>query len=202
MNTDLIRKGYNRIAPQYARKRETLRSGKYLTKFLQLLPAQSLVLDIGCGDGVPVDSTLIKHDHLVIGIDTSSEQIALAKRNCPTGDFQIMDMQTLAPHQYSVDAVVSFYAIFHIPRENHLELLKTINTFLPIEGYLLITLGDQDFEGFHELLGTQMWSSHYGAKQNAELVEAAGFEILLNELDRSGGERHQYILAQKKLNLS
>lgn len=36
-----------------------------------------------------------------------------------------------------MDAVVSFYTIFHIPRDKHQKLLKTIISFLPRNGLLL-----------------------------------------------------------------
>lgn len=197
MNTELIKKGYNQIAQKYQNERNMLRSGKYLQKFLQLLSPQSYILDLGCGSGDPIDKELIKQDHLVIGLDISPVQIGLAKKNCPTGSFYIRDIQTLQENEFTVDAVVSFYAFFHIPREKHLKLLQTVNSFLPIGGLVLLTMGDTDFEGYHKLYGVHMWSSQYNPQKNAQIVVDAGFEIISNTIDSSGKEKHQILLCRK-----
>jgi len=197
MHTKLIKTSYNQVAAAYNRNRQELKSTKYLNKLLTLLPPQSSVLDLGCGAGIPVDTTLTAKGHLVTGLDISKTQISLARKNCPRGDFQLKDISSLKPRQYAVAAVVSFYAIFHIPREKHSQLLQTINSFLPIGGYLLLTMGDRNFEGFHNFFGVTMWSSHYHPTTNTKLVQTTGFKILLDELDTSGRENHQIILAQK-----
>lgn len=201
MNTDLIKKGYNQIAGAYQNERDLLKSGKHLQKFLQLIKPQSYILDLGCGSGDPIDIELIKQEHLVVGLDISPVQIEHAKKNCPTGSFSVRDIQTLLPKEFEADCVVSFYTFFHIAREKHLELLKTVNTFLPIDGLFLLTMGDIDFEGFHELYGTKMWSSQYGPQKNAQLLTEAGFEILINTIDTSGREKHQILLCKKIKNL-
>ncbi|EKD80314.1 MAG: methyltransferase type 11 [uncultured bacterium] len=107
------------------------------------------------------------------------------------------DIQNLQIGEYRVGAVISFYTFFHIPKTNQGELLKTIATFLPKGGILLVTMGDLPFEGVHTLYGAKMWVSQYGTAKNREMVESAGFGVILDEIDGSGGERHQIILAKK-----
>lgn len=131
-------------------------------------------------------------------MDISENMIQLAKRNVPEAEYKVKDMSQLEKGEYQVDAVVSFYAIFHTPRETHQELLHKINSFLPKGGYILITMGADEWEGTEENFhGSQMYWSHFGIEKNKELVEEAGFEILVNEL-ASGKERHQVILARKR----
>jgi hypothetical protein len=43
-----------------------------------------------------------------------------------------------------------------------------------------------------------MFWSHFGREKNREIIENAGFEILLDEIDTSNAEKHQVILATKK----
>ncbi len=198
MQNDLVRQGYNQVAQTYLARRDRLKSGKYVQKLLKLLPKKSIVLDLGCGAGVPVDDLLIKAGHEVIGIDISEEQIKLARANCPRGQYLVGDIQNLVEREYQVQAIVSFYTIFHVSRTKQGEVLKTLASFLPHDGLLLLTMGDRAFEGTHQLYDTTMWSSQYGTRENTALVEAAGFAILLNETDTSGGERHQVILAKKQ----
>ncbi len=188
---------YDEIAGVYLANRNKLKSGKYVQQLLKYLPKNSRVLDLGCGAGVPVDNLLLKAGHRVIGMDISSEQIELAKNNCCEGEYLVGDIQDLRESEYRVDGVVSFYSIFHVPRTKQSELLKKVASFLPKGGMLLITMGDREFEGEHMLYGEKMWSSQYGTVKNHKIVESAGFKIIIDEMDNSGGERHQIILAQK-----
>lgn len=197
MKDNLVRDGYDKIAQVYLQNRDRLKSGKYVSQLLKYLPKQSTVLDLGCGAGVPVDDILLKAGHDVVGIDISSEQIKLARKNCPRGQFLVGDISKLSQSEYEVEAVISFYTIFHTPREGQGKLLKTIASYLKKNGLLLITMGDREFEGEHELHGTKMWSSQFGTAKNRSLVASAGFKIITDELDNSGGERHQIILAEK-----
>ncbi|HLW02708.1 MAG TPA: class I SAM-dependent methyltransferase [Ktedonobacterales bacterium] len=198
MPSDFVKVGYNKAAEDYAAKRDQFNNLKYLEKLDALLRPQSSILDIGCGAGKPVDSYLISKGHYVTGLDISDKMIELAKRNVPSGQFKVEDMSELKPGEYQIDAVVSFYAIFHTSRETHQELFKKINSFLPVGGLLLITMGSSDWEGreqnFH---GTEMFWSHFNHKKNRQLVESAGFTILLDEIDETGSERHQIILGKK-----
>ena len=197
MNKDLIRKSYNQAAAAYARDRKSWRSNKYLQKLIDLLPKGAEILDLGCGDGIPVAELLIKKGFLLTGVDISEVQIQRARKNCPRASFICQDMSSLEEGDFRVDAVVAFYSIFHLLKEEHLSFLKKINSFLEPGGKILITMGDNDFEGFHDFYGVKMWSSHYGMTKNREVLKEAGFEILFEDLDRRANERRQIILARK-----
>ena len=58
-------------------------------------------------------------------------------------------------------------------------------------------MGASEWEGrepdFH---GVEMFWSHYGPERNHVMLEAAGFSIVADEIDASGGERHQMLLGR------
>lgn len=198
MNKNLVKNSYNQIAEKYLQDRDQFKNIKYLEKFISLLKTGSKILDIGCGAGKPVDEYLVKKGFKVIGIDISEKQIELARQNVPKATFKVKNMSLLKHGEYNVETVVSFYTIFHLPRENHLKLFKIINSFLPKNGLMLISMGSSEWEGteddFH---GAKMFWSHYGVRKNREIFKEAGFKILLDEIDNSGGEKHQMIIARK-----
>lgn len=198
MQTLLVKEGYDKIARAYLASRDRLKSSKYIYQLIKYLPKHSTILDLGCGAGVPVDDILIKAGHDVLGIDISIEQIKLARTNCPTGSYIAYDIANLTTGEYDVDAVVCFYTLFHLPRNEHKKLLAVIHSFIKKDGMLLITMGDREFEGNHNMYDVKMWSSQFGTSKNHKIIAEAGFEILLDEIDNSGGERHQIILARKK----
>jgi len=194
----LVKEGYNQCAKDYASKRDLFKNQKYLEDLASELSIGASVLDIGCGSGIPIDKFFLSKGFKVTGIDISDEMIKLAQKNLPDGDFFVKDMTEIDFPENSFDAVVSFYAIFHIPREGHLSLLEKIRSLLRENGYLLITMGSSDWEGtednFH---GAKMFWSHYDKDKNIRLVKRAGFRILSWVIDTSGGERHLVVLAKK-----
>lgn len=199
MSNDFVKTQYNKLAENYLAGRDQFKNDIYLEKLNEVLSPKSHILDVGCGAGVPIDQYFIQKGHQVTGIDISEKQIELAKNNVPQAEYKVEDMSDLTFGEYTVDAVVSFYAIFHTKRESHQEILKKIASFLKKDGYLLITMGASEWEGKEKnFFGGEMEWSHYGKDQNITLVENAGFEIILSEIDTSGGENHLVILAKKK----
>jgi cyclopropane fatty-acyl-phospholipid synthase-like methyltransferase len=155
------------------------------------------VLDIGCGSGIPVARFLVNHGFEVTGIDVSPKQIELARTNVPEARFEIRDMRGLSRAEYPSDGLVALYSIFHIDRRQHGRLLRTLHTLLRDGGPLLVTMGASDWQGTEsDFFGAEMSWSHYGPARNREMVENAGFAVLLDEIDLSGGERHQVLLAR------
>jgi len=198
MYKSLVKDGYNKATKDYLSNRDQFKNIKYLEKLTKLLKPNSKILDLGCGAGKPIDKFFIEKDHRIIGIDISEKQIELAQKNVSKAKFEVKDISDLKKNEYQVDAVVSFYTIFHLKRETHADIFKKINSFLPNGGLILISMGSTEWEGteddFH---GVKMFWSHYDNKKNREIIENAGFKNLLDEIDTSGGEKHQIIMAKK-----
>jgi len=198
MHNELVRQGYEQAAERYLAQRDQFASTPFLDLLAERLKPGATVMDVGCGAGVPVDSYLVEHGYRVIGLDVSEKQIALARTLVPQATYQVRDMSTLERNEYQVDALVSFYAVFHTKRETHLETFRIFHSFLPDGGLMLVTMGTSGSEGTEEdFHGVRMYWSQYDRATNAALIEEAGFTILWDVVDASGDERHQIILAQK-----
>lgn len=197
MKNNLVKDGYDRMADIYLANRDRLKTAKYVQSFLKYLKKNSSILDLGCGAGIPIDDILMKAGHSVIGLDISSKQIQLAKKYCRNGEYSVRDISQLKLNEYFVQGIVCMYTMFHLPRTKHLEMLQIFASYLPKGGMMLISMGDREFEGDHQMHGESMWSSQYGTAMNTSLVKKAGFEIILDTIDNAGGERHQIFIAQK-----
>jgi SAM-dependent methyltransferase len=184
IDASLIRSGYNQVAGQYADRRDQASSVPYLESLNKRLPQNSVALDVGCGAGLPVDRWLIDHGHQVIGLDVSTEMLRLARRNVPQARYELRDVAGLSASEYSVDAIVSFFALFHIDRSLHDHVLRRLRTCLEVGGLLLITTGRDDWEGEEEFLGVQMAWSHFDLATNEKLIEGAGFKIIDTDVHR------------------
>ena len=201
LDTDSVRTGYDRIAAEYAETRDLDSSLPFLHRLDAELARASLVLDLGCGAGLPVDRWLIDRGHRIIGLDISDAMLDLARRKVPEGDYRQRDMATLADGEFSVDAVVSFFAMFHVDRRRHRELLRRFRSFLPHGGLLLVTTGRSDWEGEEDFLGVRMHWSHFDRAANRRLIVESGFAILFEDLHAGNAvvdqtTRHPVFLAR------
>ncbi|MGM5481702.1 MAG: class I SAM-dependent methyltransferase [Nanobdellota archaeon] len=161
------------------------------------VPENSRILDLGCGVGLPYDKVLSQKGYEVTGIDISEKHIRLAKKNVPEATF-IRDDFFSSGVSGSFDAIVSFYAIFHIPREEHAKLLKHMHSLLKDNGHILITLAttSMDCDKNPDFVGAPMAWSSYSVEENKRMIENAGFNILVSVEDYRD-ENHLWILASK-----
>jgi cyclopropane fatty-acyl-phospholipid synthase-like methyltransferase len=165
------------------------------------LPDGAHVLELGCGAGVH-DTKELATRFRVTGVDISPEQIRRARNAVPHADFRVADFTALELEPASYDAVASFYAFNHVPRERLADLLTDVRSWLVPGGYLLTAFGAGDTEGWTgQWLGTTMYFSSFPPETNSRLVDEAGFERLLDEvvtlLEPEGPATFQWVLAQR-----
>jgi ubiquinone/menaquinone biosynthesis C-methylase UbiE len=200
----VVEQGYDQVAHEYARlegESEWPRM-QWLGKVLNRLEPGSSVLDLGCGSGDPADVEISK-EHTVTGVDISQAQINLARRNVPTGHFVHGDAGSVEFPPSSFDAVVSFYTLEHVPREQHKTVLGRICKWLRVGGLLLISMEAGDYDDvMGEWLGVSMFISCYDPETMKQMVTEAGFELLETAIETQleGGNEVPYLwlLGQKR----
>lgn len=183
----IVADGYDRIAETYNEWVSGVRTeerARYTTALFERVPSGSEVLELGCGIGLTTTRHLAER-YSVTAVDLSPRQVELARENVPSARFLHGDMTQLSFPPESFDAVVAFYSIIHVPREEHPGLLHNIALWLRPGGLLIATLGAQATEyGFEEnWLGASMYWSSYDSDTNRRLVEDAGLEIVSAELE-------------------
>ncbi len=180
-----VARGYDCIAERYAAwAGETWEGGRarFGGLLFERLPPGAAVLDLGCGTGVPVARKLATR-FAVTGVDLSARSIEIARRNVPTATFLHADMSSLDFPAERFDAVVAFYSIIHLPREEHPALLRAIAAWLRPGGLFVAAMGANATDAGYEddWLGGPMYWSHYGSATNRRLIEAAGLRLLSAE---------------------
>lgn len=197
-----VREGYNAMADRYLAERQR-DSGdvRLLSELIERLPANAKVLDAGCGAGIPV-SLMLSERFKVTGVDFSEAQIELAKRNIPHARFLCEDMTQLDFPDSTFDGITSYYAIIHIPREEHQALLANFHRMLKPGGFALLCLGAEhlidDIE--EDFYGARMYWSHYDRETYLGLLKELGFQVIWSRLvadESCEGAKHLFVLAQK-----
>ena len=150
-----------------------------LPSWPRFCPAESDVLDLGCGAGVPVARALAQRYRLT-GIDISKAQVDRARINVPSARFVQADMTTAGFPAGAFDAVVALFSIIHVPRDEHAELLRRIGGWIRPGGYLLANMASSDDPGTIEddWLGVPMFFSGFDASTNRRLLQEAGFDTI------------------------
>ncbi len=178
----IVAEGYDRIAEQYTAWAASVRVRErdhYTNVLLDSLPTGATVLELGCGAGVPTTRRLAERC-AVTAIDLSARQIALARRNVPAATFIQADMTGLDFPPGAFEAVCAFYALGHVPRDEHAALLRQIARWLRPGGLLVASFSNGGSAGEIEddWLGAPMYFSGYDGKTNRRLVRDAGFAIV------------------------
>ncbi|MFC9861166.1 MULTISPECIES: class I SAM-dependent methyltransferase [unclassified Streptomyces] len=191
---DLVRRGYDALSLRYdlAYSAET-KYQPWISELCGRLPAGGTVLDLGCGSGVPVVRDLTAAGYRVTGVDISGEQIRRARESVPQAEFVRADATAVEFGPASFDAVVSLYALIHIPLQEQLPLLEKIAGWLRPGGWFLGTTGHRAWTGVDEDWlggGTPMWWSHADAATNRSWITQAGLTVEREEFVPEGDSGH------------
>jgi ubiquinone/menaquinone biosynthesis C-methylase UbiE len=199
---ETVKIGYNSIASRYlAERTRDSADVRLLDDFMERLPVNANVLDAGCGAGVPI-AQMLSDRFKVTGVDFSEVQIELAGKNVPAATFICADITKLDFPENSFDGICSYYAIIHIPREEHDSLLKDFYRFLKPNGLALLCLGAEHLidDIDENYLGTRMYWSHYDTDTYLKMLIECGFSPVWSKFVGDGsceGAGHLFVLVEK-----
>ena len=212
---DLVRRGYDAISLAYrcdddssapssaapssaapSSAADVSRYADWVYELAGLLPASGRVLDLGCGAGIPATRDLTAHGLQVLGVDFSAVQLRRAGRLVPAASLVQADMTDLWLQAGSVDAVVSFYALIHLPLADQQALFPRIRGWLRDGGYFLATVGADRWTGTESFFGAPMFWDHADADTYLRWLEAAGLAPIWHRFIPQGDSGHTLLLAR------
>ena len=188
----LVKEGYNAAAEEHSEQKK-LMDDDYIAHSrvnldiynqfkAELSSIDGGVIELGCGDSLPIGIDLLDSGFDYTGIDLSEAQIELARKNNP--DYQsafvvgemLSEMQNQAKN--SIAGVCAFFSIFHIPRTHHVSLLTSIYANLKSDGVLLITIDPTAWEDVNEnwlVENNKMYWSFFSSKWYEITLQEIGF---------------------------
>lgn len=204
--TELVGRGYDAIGDGFGEWRDRISGDprrEWELELVSRLQDEARVLELGCGSGVP-DTQRLAARFQVTGVDISAEQLRRARAAVPDAYFVHADFTALEVDPESFEAVVSFYAFNHVPRDLLAPTFARIHRWLVPSGLLMTALGTTDLEGWTgDWLGAPTFFSSFPPETNTRLVLEAGFEILRDELvtfrEPEGDATFQWVLAATPL---
>jgi 2-polyprenyl-3-methyl-5-hydroxy-6-metoxy-1,4-benzoquinol methylase len=198
---DVVRRGYDALSYRYrGDDEEPERYGTWLAQLQERVPAGGAVLDLGCGCGVPLARDLAASGYAVTGVDLSAVQVGRARRLVPTATFLHADATEVEFPASSFDAVVSLYALIHLPLDEQPPLLARVGRWLRPRGWLLATTGHRAWTGTedHWLGGdTPMWWSHADEASYRTWIGQTGLLVVAQEVVPEGEGAHALFWARR-----
>lgn len=177
----LVRRGYDVLSARYDEAYgSTGKYGSWLGTLVGALPPAAAVVDLGCGSGVPVLRDLVAAGHRATGVDFSAVQVRRARQLVPAATVLESDLTTVRFSPASLDAVLAFYSIIHVPLPEQPALLHRIAGWLRPGGLFAATMGHQAWTGSDaDWLGggAAMWWSHADAATNRRWLLDTGLVI-------------------------
>ncbi|HZM76051.1 MAG TPA: class I SAM-dependent methyltransferase [Candidatus Limnocylindrales bacterium] len=167
-----------RYSEAFADKPGQVEAGRWL---IDRVRGERVVLDVGCGSGLPTARQLADAGCDVVAIDTSPVMLELARKNVPSGIFierDLHDLMGLHPRQGRFDGAVAFFSLLMLDREGVDKALDAIRNVLAAEGVFVIGMveGDSDYL-MREFLGVRVPLTAYSREELAALLSHHGFTV-------------------------
>lgn len=159
---------------------EFLQYKEWLDLLSSKLKKGDAILDLGCGNGRAV-KYFVDNGFQGIGIDISDKMLDLARKHIPKGKFLKREFSKLDFKPNSIDAVISFFALNHIPKSQFKDVMNSCKNILKKNGFLLLGMvkGNDEgfFKGFYDK-DMSLYGAGYTKKEIVDILESTGYEVL------------------------
>ena len=178
---------YDRHVPLWRKLRRTdLIERAWLDRFLAALPPGP-VLDLGCGNGVPIAAWLIGQGRTLTGVDGAPGLIAEAQIAFPDQTWIIADMRNFETAERFA-GILLWHSLFHLSPDDQRHLLARLADLALPGAALMFTSGSADGVSLGEFGGEELYHASLDLAEYRALLDRAGFDILDHVLsDQSCG---------------
>jgi SAM-dependent methyltransferase len=144
------------------------------------LRAGSCILDIGCGNGVPITEALVNAGHRVVGLDTSTGMLARFRVNLPGTPVVRGDARNCPFSNGSFDAAVSWGMMFHLPPGDQTAAFASVSRVLKPGASFLFTAAEIDGADDAGITGTMngVTFHYYAVRSYRRSLAQHGFVLV------------------------
>lgn len=192
MNIPNVSNGYEAIALEYISARSRI-GVEVVRKWARSIPKESAVLDLGCGNGVPITQTLIEERLHVYGVDASPRMIAAFQFQFPNVAVECITVEKSDFFHRSFDAVIAWGLMFLLTPESQRVLVRKVSRALVTGGRFLFTAPKSACEWLDMLTGLK--SVSLGEAEYCRILNAEGLIVTSQEEDDGG---NHYYFAEKR----
>jgi ubiquinone/menaquinone biosynthesis C-methylase UbiE len=140
------------------------------------------ILEIACGPGNITKYLLNKRpDFKILGIDLSSNMVALAQINNPNADFQIMDCREIGLLDKKYDAIMCGFCLPYLSKEEVTKLISDASKILKPKGLFYLSTMEDDYDKSEFKKGStgdEIFMHFYPADYLTHVLKENHFKIL------------------------
>ena len=133
---------YDLIADWYASERVDQTGVPEALALVKTLPPGAHVLDVGCGNGLPIAKALLAAEVQVVGVDSAPKMLARFRLNLRTTHVVRAVAQALPFADATFDGAVAWGVMFHLPQAEEIKVIASVARVLKPGGSFLFTAGD------------------------------------------------------------
>jgi SAM-dependent methyltransferase len=168
---------YERRARDYDRDRgRSLQERAWLDRFLEGVPPDGVVLDLGCGMGEPIAAYVLGTGRAVIGVDSSPSLLALARARFPRSEWLEADMRALALGR-RVDGILAWDSFFHLPPDDQRQMFGVFAAHAASGARLMFTSGPSAGESIGSFHGEPLYHASLDQDEYRSLLASHGFAV-------------------------
>jgi 2-polyprenyl-3-methyl-5-hydroxy-6-metoxy-1,4-benzoquinol methylase len=188
--------GYEGVAADFLAGRGSRASAgigaKAVRNWARNLPPGAVVIDLGCGSGLPITEVLVAEGLNVYAVDAAPSFVQAFQRNFPNVPVACEAVEDSTFFGRTFDGVVAWGLIFLLSPEEQLRLLENIGGILAPGGRLLFTSCAEPLVWNDAMTGLE--SRSLGAEEYRRQLLAVGLTVA-NEYEDEG--RNHYFDARK-----
>jgi SAM-dependent methyltransferase len=182
--------GWDAVSTDFLRARSTIGAGT-VRRWASTLPSGASVLDLGCGDGVPITQALVNAGCAVYGIDASPTMVAAFRRNFPTLPVACEAVEESPFFGRTFDAAVAWGLLFLLAEEVQHTVIHRVASVLGEGGRFLFTAPRQRCSWTDASTGRA--SQSLGDEAYRTMLAAAGLFLIREHEDEGGNHYHEAV---------
>jgi 2-polyprenyl-3-methyl-5-hydroxy-6-metoxy-1,4-benzoquinol methylase len=135
--------GYDAIAHAFAQARSPSIGPAIIREWARGLAPGAVILDIGCGNGVPISETLLQDGFNIFGVDASESLVQEFRSRFPTVAVECNSVEHSRFFDRNFDAVVAWGLMFLLSADTQRKLIGKVARVLNPQGHFLFTSPQQ-----------------------------------------------------------
>jgi trans-aconitate methyltransferase len=157
--------------------------------FIEALPENGTVLDLGCGGGSPVAMNLVARGRRVTGVDSSTTLISLCWNRLPEQEWIVADMRSLSLGRH-FNGVLAWDSFFHLTPDDQRGMFPVFATHAETAAMLMFNTGPAYGEALGSYRGDPLYHASLDAAEYQDLLTRSGFEVIEHSVsDQKAGGR-------------
>ena len=180
--------GYDAIAHSFAQVRLPSLGPPIIREWARGLEPGAVILDIGCGNGVPISETLLQEGFNIYGVDASESLVQEFRNRFPAAAVECNAVEYSHFFDRNFDAVVAWGLMFLLSADTQRKLIGKVARVLNPRGRFLFTSPHEVCSWQDGMTGLGSLSLGYEAYELA--LRENGLTLVGNMVDE--GENYYY----------